>query len=136
MNENGVLELKRHPLSTIFGDITGDVAADFRAGMEHGIEEGGRVVRTLDGMVLDGWQKYRALVDMGVDPEFVPYEGNDPAGFVVKMNVNRRHLTAGQCVMMVTDAHDWANHHYMKLAEPVVEASVGWRGHRGRRGQR
>lgn len=45
---------------------------------------------------LAGRHRYYACQETGVDPEFREYEGNDPRGFVVSLNLKRRHLDASQ----------------------------------------
>lgn len=49
-----------------------------------------------EGLVLDGRHRYRACIDTGVEPRFRDYEGDDAVGFVVAMNILRRHLTPSQ----------------------------------------
>lgn len=48
--------------------------------------------RDKDGLVLDGRNRVRACNDLGIEPRFLTYEGDDPIGFVVSMNIARRHL--------------------------------------------
>lgn len=48
------------------------------------------------GEVLDGRNRLRACIDAKVTPRFRRYESNDPVGFVVSMNIHRRHLDESQ----------------------------------------
>ena len=99
--------LERHPLSAIWGDMPNDQYQ----GLVDSIRESGDLmaeVRTLDGMVLDGWHRYRAALDAGVQPLIVPWSGDDPVGYVIKKNALRRHLTAGQRSICVARCYDWA----------------------------
>lgn len=54
---------------------------------------------TLDGMILDGRNRYRACLEAGVEPHLEPFDGSDPVAFVWDKNVHRRHLTVGQKAM-------------------------------------
>lgn len=49
---------------------------------------------TYEGKVLDGWHRYQACQKAGVKPKFREYAGKDARGFVVSMNIMRRHLGA------------------------------------------
>ena len=99
--------LERHPLSAIWGEIPNDQYQE----LVDSIRKSGDLmaeVRTLDGMVLDGWHRYRAALDAEVQPLIVPWSGDDPAGYVIKQNALRRHLTAGQRTICVARCYDWA----------------------------
>ena len=56
---------------------------------------------TFDGKVLDGGNIYLACCLMDVEPVFVEYEQNDPVGFVVSQNLERRNLTQGQAATAI-----------------------------------
>ena len=99
--------LERHPLSVIWGDMPNDQYRE----LVDSIRESGDLmaeVRTLDDMVLDGWHRYRAALDAGVQPLIVPWSGDDPAGYVIRQNAHRRHLTAGQRAQMIVGCREWA----------------------------
>jgi ParB family chromosome partitioning protein len=49
-----------------------------------------------EGKVLDGRHRYFACQETSVTPVFREYTGSDPRGFVVSMNLKRRHLDATQ----------------------------------------
>lgn len=49
-----------------------------------------------EGMILDGFIRYRALNRIGVAPKFETYEGDDPSGLVISLNVLRRKLGSTQ----------------------------------------
>ena len=98
--------LERHPLSAIWGDMPNDQYRE----LVDSIRESGDLmaeVRTLDGMVLDGWHRYRAALDAEVQPLIVPWSGDDPAGYVIRQNAHRRHLTAGQRAICVAKIYEW-----------------------------
>jgi len=86
--------LEFHPIANCFPLIDGaefdELVADIR---EHGIRE---PVILHEGKILDGRNRYRASATAGVDCPMEPYRGDDPVGFVVSLNLRRRHLNEGQ----------------------------------------
>lgn len=83
-----------HPLANIFPLIEG---AEFKALVadvkENGVHE---PIVLLDGMILDGRNRYRAAAVNSVEFETVEYRGDDPLGYVVSLNLRRRHLDESQ----------------------------------------
>ncbi len=53
----------------------------------------------LTPLILDGRNRLRAAHEACIRPEFTDYEGDDPVGFVVSLNVKRRHLNESQRAM-------------------------------------
>ncbi|UJB19253.1 MULTISPECIES: ParB/RepB/Spo0J family partition protein [Lysobacter] len=87
-----------HPLCQALPDMGKDqyqkLVADIRAnGLLHPII-------LLGEQILDGRHRYRACIECGVEPAFVPFTGADPAAFVVSENLARRHLTESQRAMV------------------------------------
>lgn len=87
-----------HPAADIFPMLGEEelaaLAADIKAnGQQEAIlfvNEGRRE------LILDGRNRLLACLRAGVEPKFSIYEGDDPIGRVVSLNMHRRHLTPSQ----------------------------------------
>lgn len=96
---------QQHPLSAAFPAMPAD---DFAALVEDIRKHGQRDVATLyDGMVIDGWHRYQACQEIGIPCRFEPFQGDDPAAFVISRNRHRRHLTETQRAAAVVAVHRW-----------------------------
>lgn len=112
---------KFHPLANAFPLIEG---ADFDAlcqdvkarGLQHKII-------LLDGMILDGRNRYRACLDARVKPQFETFAGKDPLAFVISENLRRRHLDTGQRAMVAAKLEGFS--HGGKRTDPALVATIG-----------
>ena len=90
-----------HPLSEIFPLIEGaefdELVADIKA---NGLREN---IWLYEGQILDGRNRYRACRKARVEPDYTVYNGSDPAGLVVSLNLKRRHLTTSQRAMIASE---------------------------------
>lgn len=111
------MELRQHPLSAAFPAMSAD---DFQA-LKDDIESNGQrePVWLLDEMVLDGWHRYTAVTELGMELVKFPFKGDDPVAFVKSANMHRRHLTASQRAIAEVALREWA-----PAGKPKAEANA------------
>ena len=95
-------EYEFHEIANIFPLMQG---ADFEA-LCGDIEKNGlrELIVIHDGMILDGRNRFRACQKTGVEPEFSEYEGGSPIGYVLSLNLHRRHLKSDQRAAAAVEA--------------------------------
>ena len=99
-------DYKLHPLCSLFPRMDAEAFNALRNDID---ENGLRQPITLhEGMILDGGNRYRACLDVGVTPVFVEFAGSNIVSFVFSANLHRRHLSPGQQAAIVASAQDWA----------------------------
>ena len=95
-------KLEFHPLASIFPLMEGapfeELVADIKEA--HGVRE---KVWLYEGKILDGRNRFRASEVAGVDCPTQNYEGDNPLGFVISMNIKRRHLSPGQLAFVALE---------------------------------
>lgn len=93
--------MEYHDLANTFELLDG---AEFQALVDdirqHGQQE---PITLLDGRILDGRNRYRACMELGIEPTFQEFTGDDPLAFVYSMNLHRRHLTPAQRAAYAAD---------------------------------
>jgi hypothetical protein len=83
-----------HPLADIFPLTEG---AEFTVLLaDIGIYGLLQPIAIYEGKILDGRNRYRACLQVGVEPRFEEFKGDDPVAFVVSANIIRRHLSPKQ----------------------------------------
>jgi hypothetical protein len=91
-------KLSIHPLAKVFPRMD---ETSFRALKEdiaaHGVHE---PLWLYEGKLLDGRNRYQACQELGVDAPTQEYTGADPLGFILSMNLQRRHLNESQRAMV------------------------------------
>lgn len=53
-----------------------------------------------EGKILDGRHRYKACINLRIEPSFKEYEGDDALGYVIALNLSRRHLDESQRAMI------------------------------------
>lgn len=81
------------------GDEFDDLVADIA---DNGLKN--PVVLLPDGRLLDGRNRVAACDKSGTPVVATTYHGDDPTGYVLSLNVHRRHLTASQRAMIAAKA--------------------------------
>jgi N6-adenosine-specific RNA methylase IME4 len=117
--------LKAHPYASLFPILSAselkELAADIKA-------NGLRYPITLyEGKILDGRNRYAACQRAKVKPKFDPYKGKDPLGYVVSLNIKRRHLSETQRGLVAARVADIPKHIHrdgpMGPSKTVAEAA-------------
>lgn len=97
--------MQQHPLSAAFPAMAAD---DFQ-GLKDSIMEIGvqNPITLFEGMVIDGWHRYTAANELGMDCPVVALGDVDPRDFVLAQNKARRHITQAQLAMATTSVYAW-----------------------------
>lgn len=95
-------ELATHPVADLLPDMTAEEFEALKTSIrEHGQE---MPVLLLHGQILDGWHRYRACLELGIEPVTKEIDTADPLGLVFTLNIHRRHLDRGQIAMIAANA--------------------------------
>lgn len=96
--------MKAHPLAALFPMLDEaalqELAWDIRT---NGLLE---PIVQLDGMILDGRNRFEACRRAEVEPRFVAFAGSDPVAFVASKNLHRRQLTTAQRAIIAAQILD------------------------------
>lgn len=88
--------MRHHKYADIFPMMTDEELAALVQDMrQNGYDESSPIV-TIGGEILDGRNRYKAAQIAGVVPVFVEFHGDDPLAYVIRHNLNRRHLNESQ----------------------------------------
>lgn len=88
------MELQAHKFADIFPMIEGDSFEELKKDIkEQGLQQ---TIITYEGKILDGRNRYKACKEIGIEPRFEEYKGNNPLQFVISLNLKRRHLNESQ----------------------------------------
>ncbi len=109
------MQYTQHPLSSAFPAMSPDefaaLVADIRT---HGQRD---VATIYDGMVLDGWHRYRACCEIGIPCRVEQFAGEDALAFVRSKNQHRRHYMKSQQAAVEVALATWAESHRPKKGE-------------------
>jgi len=91
--------MEYHKLSKTF-PLMGD--SEFSA-LKRDIEQNGlfESIVLYEGQILDGRNRYLACSELGIEPKYIKFRGEDPLIYVVSQNLHRRHLNAFQRSVIV-----------------------------------
>ncbi len=87
--------MKFHDLASLF-PMMGD---DEYQALVRDIDRNGLLepIWLYEGKIIDGRNRYRACLELNIDPQFRTWQGSgSPLAFVISLNLNRRHLTSSQ----------------------------------------
>lgn len=95
---------ERHPLSASWPDMADE---DFTA-LKDSISYSGLLepITLFDGQILDGWHRYGACLETGMEPRFEEFTGDDPAQYVRDKHT-RRPLTLTQRLTCIALMSRW-----------------------------
>src|ERR1019366_7913877 len=88
------------------------------------------IIRSKDGMILDGRNRLAACEIAGVTPRFEEYAGDKPAAFIISTNLLRRHLNESQRALVasklaaLSHGGDRRSHQAANLQLEIPKASV------------
>ncbi len=114
--------MRVHPVADIFPRMT---AAEYAA-LRDDIEANGQrePIWVFDGQIIDGRHRAQACEEIGIEPAVREYDGDESGlvGFVVSLNLHRRHLDESQRAMVgarLANLERGSNQH-----SPIGEPSV------------
>lgn len=92
-----------HPVADLFPMLADDELAELAADItERGLLQ--PIMLDAEGRVLDGRNRLAACHLAGVEPRFETYDGDDPNGYALAVNIARRHLSTSQRAMVTARA--------------------------------
>jgi hypothetical protein len=122
-----VPELELHPLCEIIPSCTEE---EFKELKEDIKKNGLQVpIKLFVDEILDGRSRYKACVELGVEPKTEIFAGStqDALAYVISMNVKRRHLTPSQRALIVArlvNSNVGGDRHSVKLPNEITQEQV------------
>lgn len=98
-----IAALEHHPVADLFPMLADDELAELAEDiLQRGLLQ--PIVLDAEGRVLDGRNRLAACERAGVEPVYVTYDGDDPDGYALAVNTQRRNLTKGQRAMLIVES--------------------------------
>jgi ParB-like chromosome segregation protein Spo0J len=94
-----------HPIAAMFPLLQGEDYEKFKAS----IKQQGQLEPILvqAGILLDGRNRLRACLDLGIEPKVQEFQGSDVGESILALNIERRHIDAGVRAMLTYRAQQW-----------------------------
>lgn len=116
------MNYSQHPLSAAFPAMSDD---EYSALVDDIRTHGQRDVATLsDGMVIDGWHRYKACVEIGIPCRLEELVCDDAIAFVRSKNQHRRHYQRSQQAAIEVSLTEWAESHRPNKGAPGAPLST------------
>lgn len=122
--------IELHPLCTLFPRMSDDEFNNLKIDIDkNGLLE---PIVTYQNMILDGGNRYKACLEIGLMPTFKEYDYDGNIGdFILSKNLYRRHITLSQQAAIVASVSNWAgiathgtNRHNSEAVETVKERAA------------
>jgi hypothetical protein len=129
--EERIGKYRVHPVAAMFPLLEGQDYEDFRLSIE--VKGQLKPIVVLGDILLDGRNRLRACLDLGIEPRVTEYTGElDPVDYIEISNIDRRHLGEDARTAICTQIHWW------RMAQQGAEkkAAQGHHGTEGGRGRR
>ncbi|MDH0740198.1 ParB N-terminal domain-containing protein [Achromobacter spanius] len=95
----------QHPLSAAFPAMSATEFLSLKDSIENiGVQN---PIILYEGMVIDGWHRYSACVELGMSCPESQLSDVDPVDFVRAQNKERRHLSVGAWALIEAELWDW-----------------------------
>ena len=120
--------LKLHPFCSMFPEMGEEDFDNLLESMkENGFLDSDPIIVILSDkekwLILDGQNRHIAASQAKVTPSFMQYNGDDPLGFVMARNMDRRHLNTGQKAAIAVSIVDTGKG--IKQKDAAKKAGIG-----------
>ena len=99
------MTLTQHPLSAAWPSMQDEEYRSLKDSIDViGVQN---PITLFEGMVIDGWHRYRATTELGMHCPSKLLGDVDPIDFVKSQNDARRHITASQKALAIASIYKW-----------------------------
>lgn len=117
------MKYEQHQLSAEFPAMSADEYQSLKDSInEIGVQN---PITLFEGMVIDGWHRYSAANELGMECPTVELGDVDPRDFVLAQNKARRHVTQAQLAMATTAVYEWKPVGNPALSQSGTEYPIG-----------